>query len=185
MPATVNLSANLESVIEGAELGGYLRITLCGFGPVIPCVDGVAMLADAGIPQLIGPQQGSTPLTVALWGNDAITPQNTFYEIAVLDQDRNVIQTGMYQFTQGNNVDLSSAAQILPPFGFLLTALRYQQCTGALIGGNRIFIAPGSAIAATYNGILMNSSQCTISGNVVTLSFDPEIGDRIDAFCIS
>lgn len=103
MPITpgITLTANLQSVLGGAALGGYLRITLCGFGPVLPCVAGTGMLADAAVPQVKGPQVGSTPLSQVLYGNDVITPASTFYEIALLDQNRNVIQSGMYQFANG------------------------------------------------------------------------------------
>lgn len=116
--AEVTLNANLESILGGGEGGGYLRIILCGSGAVIPVVAGTCVLEDATIPQLIGPQVGSTPISQLLFGNDVITPNGTFYEIAVLDGRKNVVQAGMYQFAQAggpNTVDLSTATQIPAP----------------------------------------------------------------------
>lgn len=184
MPATpLTITAQLESILATAAEGGYLRITLCGYGPVCPSVSGVGFLADAGVPQLVGPQ-GTSALSVNLYGNDVIHPASTFYEIAVLDANKDVVQANNYNLTGSGTFDLSTLTPIVPPFGFLLTALHYMICSGAIIGGNQTFTAPGNVIAATYNGIIMNSSQCTISGNVVTVNFNPELGDRIDAFCV-
>jgi hypothetical protein len=184
MPTTpITLTAQLESILATSTEGGYLRITLCGYGPVCPNVPGVGMLADAGVPQLVGPQ-GTSALSTNLYGNDVIHPAGTFYEIAVLDANKDVVQANNYNLTGSGTFDLSTLTPTVPPYGFLLTGLHYQPCSGSLIGGNQTFTAPGTVIAATYNGIIMSSSQCTISGNVVTLNFNPELGDRIDALCV-
>src|SRR5215831_333514 len=111
----ITLNANLESIIGAAATGGYLRITLCGFGPSLPSVRGTCMIANAGVPQLVGPQVGSTPITVQLYGNDVITPANTFYEVAVLDANQNVVQCGNYSFSGSGTYDLSNAAQLVQP----------------------------------------------------------------------
>jgi hypothetical protein len=186
----ITLTANLETILAGPSgipIAGFLRVTLCGFGPQIPAIPGTCVLADAGVPQIVGPQEGSTAIALRLWGNDQIEPVNTFYEVAVLDENENVIQSGMYVFTGTTAYDLSSAAQILPPFnlGFLLYQMKYLPCAGSLVGGNRIFTAPGLVIAPTYNGVLLSSDQYSLAGNVITLNFDPELGDRIDALCIA
>ena len=198
MPATpgVTLTADLQTIEPGGTLtGGYLRITLCGFGPQIPAVPGTCVLADGSVPQVVGPQ-GASALTVTLWGNDQIQPPNTFYEVAVLDKNQNAIQSGMYVFNSTpGNYDLSSAAQILPPFnmGFVLNQVKYLPCTGALVGGNQTFVAPGPVVAVTYNGVLLQRgvaspalSYTLASDNVtITLNFSPELGDRIDAICLA
>lgn len=180
---TITLTANLESIVNGTELGGYLRVTLCGYGPQLPAIPGTCMLADAGVPQIEGPQVGSTPISIELWGNDVIQPANTFYEVSILDQNKNVIQSGMYTFTGSGTTDLSQASQIVPPYGFPIANLAYAACTGAVPG--TVYTAPGNAIAVTYNGILLRKSLYTISGPIITLLFTTEVGDRIDAFCIS
>jgi hypothetical protein len=182
-PTPITLTAQLESILATSSEGGYLRITLCGYGPVCPSVPGVGMLADAGVPQYEGPQ-GTTELSLMLYGNDVIQPAGTFYEIAVLDANKDVVQANNYNLTGSGTFDLSTLIPIVGPLGFLMTFLHYTQCSGSLVGGNQTFTAPGNIIAASYNGILMNSTQCTIAGNTVTLTFNPEPGDRIDAFCI-
>lgn len=183
----ITLTANLESILNGAETGGFLRITLCGFGPVLPSTPGV-MIADAGVPQEVGPQQGSTPLSVELYGNDVITPANTFYEVAVLDQNHNVVQAGNYQFTGSGTFDLSTAVQLVQPLGFQPGGIQYLACTGSIPGN--VYTAPGIPIAVSYNGLFMRANQApplfsyTVSGEVITLNFSTQAGDRIDAICI-
>lgn len=184
----ITLTAQLISILAPTNEGGYLRVTLCGFGPVCPSVAGVGMLADAGVPQLVGPQSGSTPLSQELYGNDVITPSGTFYEIAVLDSNKDVVQANNYTLTGAGPYDLSTLSPVVPPYGFSLSGLHYARCTGSLVGGNRIFTAPGVALAATYNGVILGGPSdalgCTIAGNTVTLNFNPEVGDRIDALCV-
>lgn len=182
----ITLTANLESIVDGAELGGYLRITLCGYGPQLPSIPGTCMLGDAGVPQLVGPQEGTTPLSVELWGNDVITPANTFYEIAMLDQNKDVIQCGMYQFTGSGTTDLSNAPQILPPFnlGFVITTMKYASCA---LGG-AVCTAPGPVIAVAYNGVFLDPAYYTINPSNTsqfTLTWTPEPGDQFYAFCLT
>jgi hypothetical protein len=184
----ITLTANLETIIGGAESAGWLRITLCGFGPVLPSVPGTCMLADAGVPQLVGPQVGSTPISVQLYGNDVITPSSTFYEVAVLDANQNVVQCGNYKFTGSGTYDLSNAVQLVQPLGFQPGGLQYSACTGAVPG--TVYTASGPVIAVSYNGIFMRANQAspalsyTVSGETITLNFSTQAGDRIDAICI-
>lgn len=191
MPAGVTLSANLESILGGTAEAGFLRITLCGFGPILPCVAGVGVLADAGVPQTLGPQIGSTPVSQLLWGNDSISPASTFYEIAVLDANENVIQAGLYQFANTDGaVDLSRVAPFPGPYGFQLGDLSYQPCTGAVPGS--VYVAPGPVVAVAYNGVLMPeglalpvlSFTVGLDKKTITTNFATQARDRIDAFCI-
>lgn len=180
----ITLTANLATILAGTLEKGYLRVTLCGYGPQCPAAAG-HMLADAGVPQLVGPQtDAGTPLSINLYGNDVITPVNTFYEVAVLDENQDVVQANNYTLTGSGSQDLSGLTPIIPPYSFPIAALKYLGTTGSVIGGNRIFTAPGTVIAATYNGVMLAPDKYTVSGSVITLGFDPELGDRIDAFCI-
>jgi hypothetical protein len=149
------------------------------------------MLADAGVPQLVGPQVASAPLSVVLFGNDVITPANTFYEISVLDSNKDVVQSGNYQFTGAAIFDLSTVFPILPPYGFPLAMLAYQPCALGL--NNHSFTAPGPVIAPAYNGVLLpeGATAPTLSytldstGKGITLNFDIDPSwERIDAFCL-
>lgn len=189
----VTLIANLASIIGEAEGGGYLRVTLCGYGPMIPVVPGVCVLQDAGVPQLVGPQVGSSDVQVHLFGNDVIVPgpNTTFYEIAVLDDDKNVIQAGMYQFLNSAGVvDLSTLSPYLGPYGFYLPLLAYQACAGAVPGA--VYVSPGPVVAVTYNGEMLSPGLAfpilsyTLGADLqtITLNFNTEAGDLVDAFCI-
>jgi len=183
-PTPLTVTAMLESILASATEAGYLRITLCGYGSVCPSVRGVGMLADAGVPQYEGPQ-GSSALTANLYGNDVISPAGTFYEIAVLDANRDVIQANNYTLKGTGTFDLTTLVPIVPPYGFLMQFLHYATCTGSLVGGNQTFTAPGTIIAASLNGLLLDPSQYTISGNTITLTnINPVVGDRVDAFCV-
>jgi hypothetical protein len=183
----ITLSASLKAQ-DGTPIAGFLRITLCGFGPVVPHVsDG--MLADAGVPQVVGPQTAAGPLTQLIYGNDVITPNTTFYEVAILDENRNVVQSGNYLFTGAGTRNLYNSTQIVPPYGFFAGALRYLACSGAVPG--TVYTAPGPPVAVTYNGILMAADEApplfsyTLSGNIITLNFTTQVGDRIDALCVA
>ncbi|HTH42884.1 MAG TPA: hypothetical protein VL498_06950 [Terracidiphilus sp.] len=187
----ITLTANLESILAGAEMGGYLRITLCGSGPIVPAVPGTCILADATIPKLVGPQVGSTPLSIDLYGNDVITPgpDVTFYEVAVLDAEKNVIQAGNYRFDGAGIIDLSEAAQIVAPYGFPLQFLKVIACTGAVPGVN--YVAPGARliVAVLYNGTILDPADWSSVGTAITLNFATEIGpdgtpDKINALCV-
>lgn len=190
VPGLVVLNANLVSIAAGTEVGGYLRVTLCGFGPQIPGIPGTGNLADAGVPQYVGPQNGSTPVSIGLYVNTAIQPAGTFYEIAVLDQDKNVIQANNYilNATTSNPVDLSNLLPIVPPYGFPAGNLAYQPCTAA----GATYVSPGIVIAATYNGIILPlglaaptlSYTLDTTGKIITPNFTPDALDRFDAICI-
>ena len=108
----ITLTTNLESILAGAAENGFLEITLCGFGPVPPTVEDELMIADAGVPQLVGP--GNNP-SVALFGNDVIEPAGTFYMIAVLDANRNVIQAANYILTGDGTQNLASLTPVINP----------------------------------------------------------------------
>ena len=197
MPVTpqITLTANLESILAGAETGGYLRITLCGSGPIIPAVPGTSVLADALIPQILGPQVGSTPLSIELYGNDVIVPgpDVTFYEVAVLDKDKNVIQAGNYRFDGTETIDLSEAVQIVAPYGFWLGFLKVVACTGAVPGTHYQVPAPALLIVAVlYNGVILDPTDYSVAPGTtnITLNFATEIGpdgtpDKINALCVA
>jgi hypothetical protein len=182
----IMLTASLESIVGAAAVGRYLRVALCGYGPQPPPVSGTCMLADAGVPQLVGPQENGTPISIELFGNDVIAPPNTFYEISVPDQNLDVIQSAMYQLTGSGTFDLSQLAPILPPFnlGFLILTMRYMNCNAPPRVPASVFIAPGPALAVAYNGVPLGSEHYTIEGSQINLTFTTELGDRIDAFCI-
>jgi hypothetical protein len=198
MPATPNITLTATLLdYSGATIGSatqpaWLRIALCGFGAVLPVIAGTGNLTRISSWFLDVPFTG-TLLSVKLWGNDQISPLNTYYAISVLDINKNVVQTGAYVFTGTQTIDLSSAPQITPGQPAGISSLDYLQATGAVPG--TVYIAPGTVIAAFYNGVAMplgqtqptNSYTLSGGGTIITLNFVTQTGapnDRIDALCI-
>jgi hypothetical protein len=188
MPITpgVTLTATTKNFMGNAALQGYLRITLCGFGPALPSVPTVCMLANAGVPQLLGPASSFSQL---LWGNDVISPAETFYEVAMLDANKNVIQAGVYQFPNATGtIDLSSAAQFIGPYGMSLPSLAPAPCSGAVPGST--YTAPGIPILVFLNGVMLPRGESsptlsyTATAETITLNFATAALDRIDALCL-
>ena len=117
MPATPNitLTATLED-LEGAAAGSVanpasLLIALCGFGMKLPTITGTSMLAKIG-PFAVRSSGGV--ISIPLWGNDQISPANTYYTVTVLDGDGNVVQCAAYRFTGSGTIDLSNAMPFVP-----------------------------------------------------------------------
>ena len=109
----ITLTATLDSIIGAAGVSGFLEITLCNFGLIPPSADDV-MLADAGVPQIQTAAQAAAG--IKLFGNDQITPAGTYYSIAILDQNKNVIQAANYLLTGGPaTVDLSTLVPVIVP----------------------------------------------------------------------
>jgi hypothetical protein len=129
------------NTIGTATAPAWLRIALCGFGQTLPTVPGAGNLAKvsswaAGDIPFTGSQ-----ISVQLWGNDVVTPVGrTYYSISILDQNKNVVQSGVYQFIGTQTVDLSSAKQIINPIsvstGFVLVDTA---TTGPLAGNHWYF----------------------------------------------
>ena len=125
---------------------------------------------------------------MALFGNDVITPANTFYEVAILDANKDVVQAENYSLTGSGTFDLSSLAPITPPYGFPPTSLKYLPCTGS----GTAWTAPGShLVSVAYNGMFMRPglpspfNSYTATGNAITLTFTPDPLDKIDALCVA
>lgn len=188
MPATPNitLTATLED-LSGNPAGSVanpsrLLIALCNFGPALPQIIGTTMIARVGPYEV--PSTGGL-ISVLLWGNDQISPANTYYSITVLDGFGNVVQTGAYIFTGGPlTIDLSNATQIVDPYGFILSSLTYQPCTGAVPG--TAYVAPGQVVMVFYNGIALRPTidYTVAGGNNITLTFSTQTGDTVDSLCI-
>lgn len=118
MPLTpaLTLTATLQDFEGNPDSGAGLLITLCGYGQALPKIAGTSMLAKIG-PLFVLASAGT--ISIPIWGNDVITPAGTYYSIATVDDKKNVVQAGIYQFTGSGTVDLSNAPQLdlqpLPP----------------------------------------------------------------------
>lgn len=158
-----------------------LRIALVGYGPVLPCIAATSNIAQ------VGPwyyYSTGEEISIKLWGNDVITPAGTYYEIAIIDGDGNMVQCGAYQFTGTQTIDLSSAVQVVPPYGFQVGLLKYAACTGATPGS--VFTAPGQVIMAFVMGVPQRPTiDYTVgSGNVITFNFTVRAGNNVYALCV-
>lgn len=175
----VDLSGNAAGTVASPA---KLRIALCGYGPVLPEITGTATLDRPGPYFFFDTGSGISTL---LWGNDQLTPDGTFYEIAVLDGKDNVVQCGAFRFVGGPlTIDLSSAVQIVPPYGFPIAGLRYLVCSGAVPG--TAYVAPGLVVAVAYNGVFLRPTiDYTVAGGTnITLNFTTETGDTVYALCV-
>lgn len=128
MPLTPQITLTFDLMdYSGQEIGtsiqpAYLRIILAGFGAVLPRISGTAMIGKVTSWPGDIPYIGAGPQQVMLWGNDVITPLGTYYCISVLDDKRNIIQSGVYQFMGTQTIALSAATQVAPSPGWVNTA---------------------------------------------------------------
>ena len=186
---TFTLQDYQGNALGSAMQPAWLRVALCGFGPILPAIPGTANIGQIASWQVDIPYYG-TPGSIKLWGNDVIVPgpDTTYYAISILDPQRNVIQTGLYQFNGTTTVDLSNAAQIVPPYGFQLGQLKYLPCTGAVPGTT--YAAPGQIVLVTYNGVILPPGLAspilsyTAVGQNITLNFTTETEDLVYALCV-
>lgn len=113
MAAGYTLTATLEKITGdaagSAPSPAKLLIVLCGFGLTIPVVVGTAVVAQRKYEAI---STGSA-ISQVLWGNDVISPANTWYSISVIDGHGNVEQTANYLLT-GSGGDLSSLVPFTP-----------------------------------------------------------------------
>lgn len=178
---TATLTDYSGAAIGSAATPAFLRIALAGYRGVLPCVPGTAMVGKVTSWPGDIPYTGSQ-ITVPLWGNDVITPAGTWYSISVLDANKNVIQTGAYQFTGTQTIDLSNAVP-LPIQGAVTLA---QAVPNGLLPGVA-FMLPALAVAGMdaplfYNGQLQLPSKLgtyEVNGKSLTLFFKAQPGDSI------
>ena len=184
MPATPNITLTATLLdYSGNTIGtsaqpAWLRIALCGFGGVLPAIAGTGNITKITSWFVDIPFTG-TALSVKLWGNDQISPSGTYYAISLLDTQKNVLQTGIYQFFGTQTIDLSVAPQIVQPpvpqiFNLVLLAT-----TGTVPG--TVFTVPtpvwgNSLLAVFYKGAFYpavkgSTTNWTLAGQTVTMSF--------------
>ena len=193
MPAltpALTLIATLQNV-SGSPTGSApdparVLITLCNFDPQLPRVVGTTMLAQTVYDLLSEDGTISTPI----WGNDVITPQGTYYSIAILDGDGNTIQCSNYQLTGSGTIDLSTLTPFVPPPPLISTTAFADDVVpaGTINGSNPTFTLPAdetpnpsSSLNLYVNGIrYTDGNQYDLAGNTITYraAFIPQIGDQ-------
>jgi hypothetical protein len=111
---TIDVTITLND-LQGNQPGSvgnpaFVEIALANFGPTLPRVPGTAILGKVGPWSQRIPYEGA-PITVTLWGNDVITPANTYYVITIFDDKNNILQSAAYVFTGALTADLSTLPQ--------------------------------------------------------------------------
>ena len=195
MPLTpqITLTATLQDQSGQPLPKAQLIITLCGYGPTLPCIIGTSMLAQVG-PVEYTLLDGTADLP--LWGNDVITPAGTFYSIQLVDNKKNVVQAGIYQFTGSGTIDLSNAPQILPgPGGGITPPLQYLTSTLWQVGigqGTNVYTLPRSVynnqlLGLYYNGTLqIPGLHYTLTNRTITLTnWSTQAGDNLFALYVA
>jgi len=113
----ITLTCTLHDINGNPVNKGVVTIVLFGFGPNLPSIVGTSMLAKVG-PVQYSLADGTFDSGLKLWGNDQITPLNqTYYCITIEDDKKNIVQSGIYQFSGTQTIDLSNAPQINPILG--------------------------------------------------------------------
>lgn len=110
----LTIAATLKDATGQPIQNGRLRITLGGYGAIIPRVAGSNIIASTAPVELQADASGVIAAT-AITGNDAITPAGTFYTVQVLDAKQNPVQANDYQFNGAAALDLSNLAPYNPP----------------------------------------------------------------------
>jgi hypothetical protein len=189
----ITLTVTLQDFTGADVENGALLISLCNYGQILPKVVGTSMLARVN--QTFKLATGSTT-GIQLYGNDQIEPFGpsgqplTFYAISIMDDKKNVLQSGIYQFFGTQTIDLSNAAQLdtapLPGLPYLRT----DPCAGAVPGS--VYTLPHNSlfpvlIAVYYNGgwIRPGVDYNFTLPNTITLTFETEAEDTIYATYIS
>ena len=122
---SVTLSGNIQD-LTGSANAGKIIVTLVNFGTTLPVITGTTSLASLSV---IATANGSGAYSVALWGNNQISPSGTFYQITVQGADGSTILTAAYQFLTGGTFDLSNLQQMSPSAGQTITSPQYVQLT--------------------------------------------------------
>lgn len=111
----ITLIASLQDITGSADSNpngnSRLRVTLCGFGGLLPRIVGTSMLAKVAYISI----QTGAQVSIPIWGNDAITPAGTFYCIEIIDSKGVRVQANNYQLTGSGTQDLSNLSPYLPP----------------------------------------------------------------------
>ena len=169
----------------GAEQSGTLVVQLCNFGSQIPRVSGTALIAQTS-PLPIQITAGA--YNFKLWGNDVITPSDTFYTIRAVDANGNTVQINAYQFTGTETIDLSSANPYNPPpYPTYLPPMQYVPATPQPAqAANTTYTAPAPFIMVFYGGVAQRPTLDFVKLNPTqfTLNFETYDGENVYVLCL-
>lgn len=91
--------------ILGEEAEGSIEIALCGYGSVVPRVNGRALFSVVTEPD--SEVDGDGTFTATLFGNDQIVPAGTYYTVTVKNENGDIVQCNAYLILGSNTYDLN------------------------------------------------------------------------------
>lgn len=191
MAATPNttLTATLQDFSGNPVSGGFLIIKLCGYGQVLPRIVGTSIIARIDPPPMF--LQGGISAGVPLWGNDQITPAGTYYAIALMDDKKQILQSGIYQFNDAGLIDLSNAPQLPEPPTILGSGYHSEALSGAIDGVNTQFgfsapLDQSQLFMLFYNGVYMRPGlDYSVQNGMTQMLIAPQDGDWLWGVYIS
>lgn len=144
---------------SGAVEAGWVTFTLVNYGLNVPKVTGTAIVVDL---QMKAQANGSGAFSQVLWGNNQISPANTYYAVQFFSALGNPSEVQIYSFVGSGTFDISTLTPVPPnpvpiitPVGGLMQ-LTFNVPTQFTITGS----------PATGNGVLTLGLQ-TQSANTV------------------
>jgi hypothetical protein len=102
------LTGNLADLLNGADTG-YVQITLANYGNVLPEISGTGLIANTSYK---ANADGSGHFSATIWGNDQITPANTYYVVRIFSPTGGQSPAVPYSFT-GAGGDLSTLTPLI------------------------------------------------------------------------
>lgn len=100
--ALVTITGTFEK-ITGASTGS-VKFTLTNYSALsVPRVAGTGIIANTSYTSVAG-----SSFSVALYGNDQITPANTVYQVTLFDANGNIVANANYSITGAGPYDLSN-----------------------------------------------------------------------------
>lgn len=163
----ITITGNLENLLGQLDNGGSVVFTLVGYGP-----SDVPRVATAGVIVLptVTALAPAGSFSVTLWGNDVITPANTFYQVDFFADTGAKLQTVLYQFTGSGSLDLSNVAPLntLPtpsPITAPPNAVLTNPTAGQTISGQPLTVTSTVTASGFITVGNVSAGSLTVSGN--------------------
>jgi len=184
MAGTVNLTGTFYDLEGNLVSNGTVTVTLRNYGGEIPRISGVAVLDTTTVTATIS----SGTFTISgLYGNDVITPSNTYYDVSFPSPSASGNITKKYNLTGSGTFDLSNLTPLfsynapsLPVSNVLpqvFSPISHQFLTGLSSSGALSSAQPAAADlsdGAVGSGHVVLASAVTGSGSAV-LATSPTI----------
>jgi hypothetical protein len=110
MPSPAITVVGTLTDLTGAANAGSVVFRLVNYGNLAPVISGTSILAQV---VNTATANGSGAFTITLWGNDAISPSGTYYEVSFLNAASGETVTVAYRFTGSGSFDISSLSPLV------------------------------------------------------------------------